>query len=387
MSCAALAFAAGALLGLAACDGRNDSTVPATGVSVVQMPTGHQPGKSRPLGPTLAVSSCGPCFTYTNSASSEYMYAADGTKLRQTVSNGIAAPWVGLVFDASGDLFVANCTTCLTGQSGTNNVVELKPHANTPSVTITNGITYPFDLAIDHAGTLYASNLGCYSPSCSGQVSEYQAGYTGGSPSAVISVTYPLGLAIDSAQNLYVANCVVCSTGIEGSDQVLVYALGATTPSRTITTGVNEPVAMAVDSSNNLYVANCLNCSLGAAAYVSGTDTITEYASGSSTPTKTITFTGTDIPFSLALDQSNDLFVGNYGANSVTEYPPNATTASETITDGVSSPASLAIDARGVLHVSNAGANTVTEYPARYKGGAPKHTLSVTNPSSIAVSN
>jgi hypothetical protein len=93
---------------------------------------------------------------------------------------------------------------------------------------------------------------------------------------------------------------------------------------------------MAVDSSNSLYVANCLNCSLGAAAYVSGTDTI---------------------------------------------YPPNATTASKTITNGVSAPASLAIDSRAVLHVSNSGANTVTEYPANYKvTNPPKHTLSVQEP-------
>jgi hypothetical protein len=162
---------------------------------------------------------------------------------------------------------------------------------------------------------------------------------------------------------------------------------------QTITTGINEPVAMAVDSSNNLYVANCLNCGLGAGAYVNGTDTVTEYASGSATPTKTITFSGSgaDIPFSLAVDQSGDLFVGNDAVNSVTEYPPNATTPSKTITNGVSGPVSLAIDARGVLHVSNSGGGstgTVTEYPANYKvGNPPKHTLSVTHPSSIAVSN
>jgi hypothetical protein len=394
ISYATVALAAGVLLGLAACDGRNDSTVPAAGVSVVQIPQSHgRDGRAKPLGPTLAVSSCGPCYTYTNSPSSESLYAADGTTLRRTVSNGIAAPWVGLVFDASGDLFVANCSTCLTGQTGTNNVVELEPHTNTPAVTITNGIKYPFDLAVDSSGTLYASNLGCYSPSCSGSVSEYPAGYTSGNPSATIQVRYPLGLALDSAKNLYVANCVVCSTGTQGSDQVLVYAPGATTPMQTITTGINEPVAMAVDSSNNLYVANCLNCGLGAGAYVSGTDTVTEYASGSPTPTKTITFSGSgaDIPFSLAVDQSGDLFVGNAGANSVTEYPPNATTPSKTITNGVSAPVSLAIDARGVLHVSNSGGGstgTVTEYPANYKvSNPPKHTLTVAHPSSIAVSN
>jgi hypothetical protein len=391
MSRATIALAGAALFGLAACQGQNGSPVPATVVSVVRIPQSHhRDGRARPLPPTMAISSCGPCYSFTNSPSSESLYGADGANLRRTVSNGVAAPWVGLAFDGSGDLFVANCSTCLTGAAGTNNVVEFKPRSNTPSVTITNGIKYPYDLAIDSSGTLYASNLGCYSPSCSGSVSEYQAGYTSGSPSAVIQVKYPLGLALDSAQNLYVANCAVCSTGTEGSDQVLVYAPGATTPTRTIATGINEPTTMVVDSSNNLYVANCLNCGLGAAVYLSGTDTVTEYASGSSTPTKTITFSGSgpDIPFSLAVDQSGDLFVGNLAVSTVTEYPPNATTPSKTITMGISAPAGLAIDARGVLHVSNSGNNTVTEYAANYKvTNQPKHTFTVSNPSSIAVSN
>ncbi len=333
----------------------------------------------------LAVSSCQPCATYQSGPSSELLFKGTAPNPRRRLHNGIAAPWVGLLFDAFGDLFVANCTTCVTGQAGVNNVVEIKPHANTPAVTITNGITYPFDLAMDAAGTLYASNLGCYSPSCTSTVSEYPRGYTSGPPSAQIAVDYPLGLAIDSAQNLYVANCEVCKTGTTGSDAILVYAPGSTTPSRTISTGVNEPVALAVDSSNDLYVANCMNCGLGAAAYVSGSDSVTEYPSGSGTPVKTISFSAIDVPFSIAVDPSADLYVGNYAANTVTEYPPNAVNPSKTIANGISSPASLAVNSSGALYVSNAGANTVTEYSANYRGGRPKATLSVAYPSSIAV--
>lgn len=335
----------------------------------------------------LAVSSCQTCSTYTNGPASEQFFQGLMKHPRRTVSNGIAAPWVGLVFNSSGDLFVANCTTCLTGQSGVNNVVEIKPNQNTPAVTITNGIKYPFDLAIDSYGTLYASNLGCYSPSCTGTVVEYPQGYTSGPPSASINVTYPLGLAVDSNQNLYVANCVVCSTGVTGSDQILVYAHGSTTPTYTISNGVNEPVALAVDASNDLYVANCMNCGLGAAAYVSGSDSVTEYAAGSSNPVKTIAFSTVDVPFSLAVDASDDLFVGNFATNSVTEYPPNATSPSKTITRGVSYPASLAETRSGTLFVSNSGANTVTGYSANYVAGKPTKTISVMYPSSIAVSH
>ncbi|MBV8344815.1 MAG: hypothetical protein JO190_07455 [Candidatus Eremiobacteraeota bacterium] len=377
------AISAVLLLAVSACAGGSNPTVPATGLTS-KAPVGIKHFSSIQQ---LAVSSCQPCATFKSGPSSEYYFSTTRPKVRRHIVNGIAAPWVGLTFDPSGDLFVANCMTCVTGQSGTNNVVEIPPHNNTPSVTITNGITYPFDLAIDSSGTLYVSNLGCYSPSCESTVAEYPQGYTTGPPSNAITVKYPLGLALDSSQDLYVANCVVCSTGTTGSDQVLVYAPGGTTPIRTITTGVNEPVALAVDSSNNLYVANCINCGLGAGAYVNGTDTITEYASGSTTPVKTITFTNAvDVPFSIAVDPSGDLFVANYAVNTVTEYPPNAVNPSETISHGVSSPASLAIDRDNNVFVSNAGANTVTKYAPRHPG-RPQETLSVAFPSSLAVSH
>jgi hypothetical protein len=349
-------------------------------------PAGRQHPATRASAQNLAVSSCTPCVTFQNGTSAEYLFKTPNKPLR-VVTDGIAAPWVGLVFNAAGDLFVANCATCLTGQAGTNNVIEIKPGARKPSVTITDGITFPFALAIDGSGTLYASNLGCYSPSCTGQVSEYQQGYTSGNPSLVIDVKYPLGLALDGSQNLYVANCEVCSTGQTGNDQVLVYPRGSTTPSRTITTGINEPVAMALDSRGDLYVANCINCGLGAAAYLHGTDTVTEYTPSGSEPTKTITFSGTDVPFTLAVNESNDhLFVGNFAVNSVTEYTPRGTAPAVTIKRGVRAPAGLAVDAAGTLYVSNSTANTVTEYPSGYERGRPAVTLPVAYPSSIALS-
>jgi len=370
-----------AALAVAGCAGQSNTALPNSSAAV----TLHRTQGSAGAAGVLAVSSCKPCATYQNGPASEYFFKGTGKKPYRKVSNGVAAPWVGLVFNGSGDLFVANCTTCLTGQSGVNNVVEFKPNQGTPVVTITNGITYPFDLALDSSGTLYASNLGCYSPSCYGQVSEYPSGYQSGSPSAVLQVKYPLGLALDSHQNLYVANCAVCSSGVKGSDQILVYAPGATTPFRTISTGVNEPVALAIDSADDLYVANCLNCGLGAAAYVSGPDSVTEYAYGGYSPVRTISYSQIDVPFSLAVDKSDDLFVGNYAVNTVTEYPPGGSTPSRTYSDGVSSPASLAITAKGELYVSNAGNGTVTGYAANSHGQLNK-TLSVPYPSSIAVS-
>ena len=385
---ATVAFA----LAISACGGPSATSVPQT---VPQTSTQSRAASSnvrveKPFtGAFLAVSSCEPCAGNNSTSSAESFYAIDGPTLRRTDTNGIATPWVGLVFDARTDLFVANCTTCITGQAGVNNVVKIPPKATTPSLTITNGVTYPYDLAIDSSQTLYVSNLGGYCASCNGSVSEYGSSYNGGSPTNTIVVKYPLGMAIDGSGNLYVGNCVSCSTGTAGNDDILVYAPGATTPMRTISTGVNEPVSLAIDANNDLYVANCPNCGLGASVYLGGTDTVTEYPNGGTTPSKTITFgTSVDVPFSIAVDPSEDLFVANYNVNSVTEYPPNATSPSKTITNGISRPSSIAIDARSVLHVSNSGNNTVTEYPAGYKiTKPPQHTLHVQAPASLAVSN
>lgn len=371
---------------LCACGGPNAQGIPQSPAQNSVART-HVKIKPPAAAAFLAVSTCEPCAGNSTTSSYESIYAVDGPTLRRTISNGIATPWVGLVFDAANDLFVANCTTCITGRAGVNNVVKIPKNTTTPSVTITNGITDPYDLVIDSAQTLYVSNLGCYSAAiCT--VAEYANGYHGGPPTNVINVKYPLGMAIDSHGNLYVGNCVSCSTGAQGTDDVLVYAPGATTPMRTISMGVNEPVSLAIDANDDLYVANCPNCGLGATVYSGGTDTVTEYSSGSTTASKTINFTSAvDIPFSIAVDPAEDLFVANYEVNSVTEYPPNATSPSKTITNGVSRPASIAIDARSILHVSNSGNNTVTEYSPNYKHGLPSHTLSVQNPASIAVSN
>ncbi len=101
---------------------------------------------------------------------------------------------------------------------------------------------------------------------------------------------------------------------------------------------------------------------------------------------KTINFTSAvDVPFSIAVDAPGDLFVANYAVNSVTEYPPNATTPSETITHGISSPATVVVDRANNVFVANAGANTVTKYAPGHPG-RPKETLSVAFPSSLAVS-
>ena len=68
------------------------------------------------------------------------------------------------------------------------------------------------------------------------------------------------------------------------------------------------------------------------------------------------------------------LFVANYGSNSVTQYPLNnlSTSSPVTISVGVNLPAAFTFNRAGDLFVANGGNNTVTTYPSsNYATAAP----------------
>jgi DNA-binding beta-propeller fold protein YncE len=62
--------------------------------------------------------------------------------------------------------------------------------------------------------------------------------------------------------------------------------------------------------------------------------------------------------------------VPNQGANTVTEYLAPYTAGPATISGGQSQPIALAIDSNGNLYVANYGNNTVTVYSPPYVGAS-----------------
>jgi hypothetical protein len=114
-------------------------------------------------------------------------------------------------------------------------------------------------------------------------------------------------------------------------------------PIRTISDGVNQPQVLVLDSQGNLYSGNF------------GNDSITEY-SPSGALIRTIT-SGVTGPLGMAVDSKGNV----YSANSwnVSMYPPGATTPSATINTGAND---VAVDGADNVYVSDPSANTVTEY-------------------------
>jgi hypothetical protein len=274
-----------------------------------------------------------------SSANTVTLYVNGQSTPLATIQNGITNPQA-LVFDAAGDLFVAN-------QPGS--VTEYAPPYNQSPLSIANGINHPQALAIDARGNLFVAN-----GNGSNTVTVYSPPYRG-SPSAVISssVDDPVSLALDSNADLFVVNAA--------ANTVTAYAPTYAGTPTTISKGLNTPSSLALDVRGNLFVAN-LN---------STPNSVVEYAppfTNASAPIAMIT-NGVNEQGSIAVMSAN-LFVPNQGANTVTEYAAPYTGSPTTIVGGQSQPVALAIDALGNLYVANYGNNTVTVYAAPYSPGS-----------------
>jgi uncharacterized repeat protein (TIGR03803 family) len=250
---------------------------------------------------------------------------------------------LGLAFDSSGNLYVAN-------YSG-NTVTKFAPGAT--FFTGILGATGPVPLAFDNSGNLYVGNW------TGNTVYEYSP--SGTLLNILTGLSNPRGLIFDSSGNLYVAN--------QGSNTVSVFSPGGA-PLRTLTAQAG-PYTMAFDSSGNLYVAN------------SGTTTVSKFAPGATAPSATLG--GLNTPDALAFDSSGNLYVGNQSGTTVGEFASsalasgaNAPTANLT---GLSNPSALAFDAFGDLYVANAGNGTISEFAPN---GTLINTLTGVNPWALA---
>jgi hypothetical protein len=210
-------------------------------------------------------------------------------------------------------------------------------------------------------------------------------------PKAVLTITdgvsSPQGVAVDSSGVLYVAN------GYGGSNNLTEYEPDATQPFQTITTGISAPTSVAVDSQATLYVAN--------RSFPMQLAWVSEYAKGSSAPTKTIDFPKGNLATirGIAVDASLNLYA-NFGSNSsarkvfkfpagsthgvdlgleglgtladglavdaggnlyvglpsgIAVFPPGSTKATRMISAGISSPGLFSVDPAGALYVPNQG--------------------------------
>ena len=226
-------------------------------------------------------------------------------------------------------------------------------------------------LALDSAGNVYAASQ-CFSKPYS--LTVYAAGTTHVLRTANVT-SCPVGMALDVQNNLYVSNndgtakvykagsfsilrtlgttpttqggpIAVDRTGtvywgIESAPKyyhgcVYVYAPGGTKIARIISNGAIGPGTFAIDLSNNLYVGN----------FTANSFQVSEYAPGQSTPMRTLVSKIAAAPESIATDAIQNVYVGEYngsGQSNVTVWVPGTTRQQRTVNKGFRSVYSVAI--------------------------------------------
>lgn len=195
------------------------------------------------------------------------------------------------------------------------------------------------------------------------------------------SLHNPEGVALDGAGDSWVAN-VGANTLVEYS-QAQLAAGGTPTPIATITAvngSLDLPTGVAFDPAGDLWVTN------------SGSNTLVKYtpgqiaAGGAQTPAVTLTSDGSgslDTPYYPAFDAAGNLWVPDFGTNTLVEFTPSqltasgsptpATTISTDSANDLNQPTSITFDAAGDLWTASNGSSRVLEYtPAQLvSGGDP----------------
>ena len=153
------------------------------------------------------------------------------------ITNGIYEPW-GMYVDKNGTLYVANVH---------NSTVTAYPAgSDSPSMTWSQGLSYPFYPIVDTKGDLFVSNG-------NGKVIEYQHAST--TPYRVLQTlgTDATGLDFDRQGNLYVAYGA-CQSSYSCSASIEEFAPGST-QGKSLGMELTSPQGLVVDKDGNIIVA------------------------------------------------------------------------------------------------------------------------------------
>lgn len=183
----------------------------------------------------------GPFFMTTDSAGN--IYAANNTNgtITRITPGGASSVFTsnnplvtGLVFDATGDLYVTDQNDHLMKYNSTGTQVPF---------TVSAALDNPYGVVIDGSGNLYVANKGTYNI----EVIPTSGPSSGiGSVYATVNNGQPLGLAFDASGNLYVTTTTGYVDKVSsGGPEFSVFE-----------SGLNNPIGLTVDADNNLLLTN-----------------------------------------------------------------------------------------------------------------------------------
>lgn len=207
----------------------------------------------------------------------------------------------------------------------------------TPEGSITNGLDYPFGIAVDKSGTLYAANL--LGNGSTGSVTIYPKGSSSPSMTITAGCAAPYGIGVDSKGNVFIANL--------NNDTIVGYKAGASTPFETISFSVyGQALGVAVDAKDNVWIAS------------DSTNNAYEIPAGSSTPQNS-GLTGLNGPIGIAFGKKDEIYVGDFGSTNVQVYAYGTTTPERTIRSGLTAPTFNGLTKSDYFFQSNQDGNVV----------------------------
>ena len=342
------------------------------------------------------------------------------TSTRATTASGLHSP-VGLAFDSSGDLWVADSlnnrvveyTTALSTGEAASRVIGQGGFATSVCAASPTGLCHPNGIALDGSGDLWVADsannrvLEHSAPVSTSEAASLELGQVVFGYRAARTQTgldRPRHVAFDMAGDLWVAD--------SGNNRMLEYVPGSfTCPlaqfclgmdasvviGQTVFTAgspgsgamrLSDPAGFAFDGSGNLWVADLLNnrvleykapLSTGeAASLVIGQTSLAGHGCAR-------TQTGLCRPVDVAFDALGNLWVADYENSRVLEYTTPFSTGEaasvvigqtsftarlfETTSTGLRFPFGLAFDPAGNLWVADYDNNRVLEYTTPFSTG------------------
>ena len=234
--------------------------------------------------------------------------------------------------------------------------VELRAHfvsaANTLFNGANNGLSGPYDVAVDGSGNIYIADN-----SNNRVVKETLSGGAYTQTTIGNGMSGPSGVAVDASGNVYIAdfgnNRVLLETWISGSSY---------TQTVLFESGLSRPFDVLVDGSGDVYISDSGN----------GRVVLETLSLGTYTPTDIVT--GLSVPYGLALDVSGNIYITDSNVSAV--YKETLSLGSYTQTtvgSGFTHPYGVAVDGNGNLYIAdlwnsrvlletwNSGAGTYTQ--------------------------
>jgi streptogramin lyase len=260
--------------------------------------------------------------------------------------NGLLNSYGGAV-DVSDTMWVANEQSATNVNNGLGSITLLNSAGSSPAQYTSGGLNFPVAVAFDTSGVAWVVDYGnshITLLSGSGSPLSGATGYT------AVNLEFPAAVATNSKCNAFVAN--------QSSNTITrVLADGSAFTDYVVGQG---PTSVAVDGTDNVWSANFYANSVGLVSSAGTVRSGSGYVGG-----------GMNAPRAIAVDGSGNAWVASEHGPSLAEFA-SASTASPGV---LLSPAagwgadaklleaySLAIDAAGNIWVSNYGSNTLTEF-------------------------